>query len=171
VIGRVHVNHQPGDDHKVAVRFGDQLVDAAVHGAAWVDRPVGASSYHLWRTEKFGVNYAAKPEAMDSADPDHDGIVNRLEFLIAGRDPNLAETGPQLVPLGGADAGWFEFAVTRNPSALPDVARIQVSRDLHSWAYPSAGDAGVMVVEDSPNRHAIRIATGSPHGFVRVTGN
>lgn len=98
------------------------------------------------------------------------GSSTAWNFLIAGLDPNLAEARPQLIPLGRADAGWFEFSVARNSSALPDLARIQISRDLQSWDYPPTGDTEVVVIEDSPNRHAIRIATGS-HGFVRVIGN
>ncbi len=162
VVNRVHVNRRGGAAHRLAVRFGDQLIDPPSEASAWVEKPSGESPYHLWRKERFGSDYALTPAAMDDADPDGDGVDNRLEFLLEGRDPTQFDEEPKLVRLGGPDEGWFEFSIDRNPEALPEQVRIRVSSDLVHWdeVTPSV-NAELVVIEDSASRHAIKIHSTS----------
>lgn len=165
VAKRVHLNRKAMPGKKVAVRFGNGLVNAPTEDFAWVEEPAAPTAYHQWRVEQFGENYALQPEAMDEADADSDGIINRLEFLLQGQTP-------QLVKLDGADAGWFEFSTTRNPAALPAQARIRISEDLIHWQdLPVDGNPNIVVTEDSASRHAVKISPTTSRMFFSVAGN
>jgi hypothetical protein len=158
VVNRVHVNRPAGDSRKVAVRFGGQLAYAPWQGSAWVEPGNSESHYNLWRSDHFGPAFSTNPNAANNADPDGDNLVNRLEYLMGDLDPNVPEPSPQLVRLTGADEGWLEFSVPRNPAALPAKLSILVSTDLSTWQPPTVGsDPNVVVIEDSPSRHAVKV--------------
>lgn len=169
VVTRVHINRPPGDTRRIAVNFGGELIDAPATGSAWVAKPAVPTAYHLWRLEHFGSGYATNPDAMDHADPDGDRVVNRLEFIMAGRDPNASEPTPMLAPLSEPDQGWFGFSVSRNPAAAPDKAQILVSEDLILWTKATAAAGlGIVVTEDSLTYQAVKVPPSLPRLFLSI---
>jgi hypothetical protein len=168
-VSRVHINRPPGDTTSIVVNFGGELVNAPATGTAWVAKPAVPTAYHLWRVEHFGSGYASNPDALDHADPDDDGVVNRLEFIIAARDPNASEPTSMLASLSEPDPGWFGFSVLRNPAAAPDKAQILISEDLSLWRKATAAAGlGIVVTEDSLTRQAVKFPPSHPRLFLSI---
>ena len=69
-----------------------------------------------WRFDQFGT-YENTGDAADSADPDHDGIQNLMEFAL-GLDPMLPSTMPATLVVNG---GQMEYTYTRSKAALATV--------------------------------------------------
>ncbi|MDB6070445.1 MAG: hypothetical protein JWL81_1616, partial [Verrucomicrobiales bacterium] len=82
---------------------------------------VGSSPIESWRSLKFTTSAEDPLTAGDLADPDHDGLVNLLEYAL-GREPLTADNAaptPDLATLPGGP--YLRLTVARNPSAT-DVA-------------------------------------------------
>ena len=103
-----------------------------------------ASSYALW-TSAQGLPYA---ELAEDADPDGDGMVNFLEFALAG-DPLLAESG--ILPVGSCRHYRGQMHLTmqlsKNPQADGISYLVEVSSDLALW---NSGPGFTMTVVDNP---------------------
>ena len=66
-----------------------------------------------WRMEHFGT-IDNTGDAADDADPDHDGILNIMEFAF-GTDPLSGASGPQALAYTGTFAGGGTISVTGQP--------------------------------------------------------
>jgi hypothetical protein len=114
----------------------------------------------VWKSDHFGTNASDPSIAGDSADPDHDGLKNILEYAL-GSDPNL----PTSNSLAGVIiSNHFQLQFTRNTSATDMNYFAQAAPDLGgAWSnlvtfVPGGGWAtntpGSTVSESDP--------TGSP---------
>ena len=98
-----------------------------------------------WRAAKFGAQQNIAAVAGNSADPDHDGIRNDLEYALNG-DPNTPSKSP--LPVLGrttvASLDYLTLTFTRPISATDADYTVEVSGDLSSWDsgshYASSGD-------------------------------
>lgn len=83
----------------------------------------------VWKLAHFGANANDAAIAGDTADPDHDGIANLLEYAFA-TNPNLANTNP----FSGAFSGnQFQTHFPRNTSASDITYVLQTSSSLMTW--------------------------------------
>jgi arylsulfatase A-like enzyme len=97
--------------------------------------PGATSLLETWRGRNFG-DATANPTLEagvwgDDANPDHDFLSNRLEYLL-GFDPNLADTAPDLfsLTLDGGAPSFHALIRTDDPSGT---VAPQVSTNLSDW--------------------------------------
>jgi hypothetical protein len=89
--------------------------------------PLG--TYALWRAQHFGAD--AQGLGVPEADPDGDGLSNRLEYVFAS-DP-LQPGGRGNLPASAVEGGRFRLRYTR-PSDPTDLAfGYEISGDLRTW--------------------------------------
>jgi autotransporter-associated beta strand protein len=86
-------------------------------------------AYADWQAARF--TNPASPAAAPLADPDFDGMVNLLEYILDGT-PETADAAR--LPSATVDAGGFVFTFTRHASsALHSSQVFEYSYDLVSW--------------------------------------
>lgn len=103
-----------------------------------------------------------------SDDPDHDGVVNILEYVF-GTAPNLAGSAAAVtgewVFAGGAS--WFQIRIPRRRDHPAELV-VEISTDLRTW---NSGPTLTQVVEDGPRHLVVRdlgsSTTGGPR-FMRL---
>ena len=105
-----------------------------------------------WRQTYFGTT-AATGTAANDADPDGDGLVNLLEYALAG-DPLQSGTG--ILPVSGTSAGHLTFTFPRQRSDL--IYEVEVSADLATWAViaTNPGTIGQSVTVTDPQSISAR---------------
>lgn len=85
--------------------------------------------YQIWCAEHFGTNASNPDIAGLRADPDHDGIINILEYAFAS-DPNQHDPVP---PISGAlSAGGFCLNFKRNTGATDLTYSVQMASQLNN---------------------------------------
>jgi hypothetical protein len=84
----------------------------------------------VWKLAHFGANANNSAIASDTADPDHDSIMNLLEYAFA-TDPNVANTNSFNGNLAG---GQFQLNFPRNTSAGDITFVLQTSGTLAAWS-------------------------------------
>lgn len=101
----------------------------------------------LWRLNHFGSASNSGPGA-DSADPDHDGLCNLVEYAL-GRDPNSPDPNPLSFSL---KAGHMSVSYQRPHPAPPDVNYIaEVSGSLAPAVWNSGPAYTSQAVIDNGN--------------------
>ncbi len=83
-----------------------------------------------WKIAHFGTNANNAVVAGDAADPDHDGVVNMMEYAF-GTDPMVANTNTFAVNLAGTE---FQLHFSRNTSASDLTYILQASVNLTIWS-------------------------------------
>jgi uncharacterized delta-60 repeat protein len=87
----------------------------------------------LWRFANFG-SYDSVDSGADSADPDHDGLNNLLEYAL-GLDPNSSGVIPAVLALSGAN---LEYTYTRSTAAKDNGVTYQIewseTLEAGSWS-------------------------------------
>jgi len=119
-----------------------------------------------WETLKFG-NAAAGANPSDD-DPDHDGLVNLLEFALDTHPlvPNPSTLVYDLVPLAGGK--HLRLSVPKNPAAANLTYSVEVAGDP---AAPAWSSAGTSIEADTPSELRVRDDTGtatSSRRFIRL---
>ena len=147
-------------------------VNAGGDGAASTEASANTTGTALtgiaaWRQNHFGGT-ANTGEAANGADPDKDGVVNLLEYALAG-DPMVAEY--DLLPVQGVAGGKLTLAFDRTPDASLTY-HVQASDDLLIWSgvWSSRGSentAGPVIVTDSElisahTRRFLRLSVTAP---------
>ena len=131
----------------------------------------------FWKLAYFGINANNAAIAGDSADPQHDGIVNLLAYAYAF-NPLLVNSNPFTASLAGKQ---FQLHFPRNTSASDITLIVQASTNLTAWSnlmtYAAAigwvtNVAGTTVAESPtngvpPNQHVNVTVTSSTN----VTAN
>jgi hypothetical protein len=84
----------------------------------------------VWKLAHFGANANDSAIAGDTADPDHDSVMNLLEYAFA-TDPNVANTNSFNGNLAG---GQFQLNFPRNTSAGDITFVLQTSGTLAAWS-------------------------------------
>lgn len=105
-----------------AVRNRPGLMEVLYPQATTAGDTDGNGLADAWELAHFGA-IGTDP----SADPDHDGTTNRMEFL-AGTNPNLASS--VFRPQGAYQDGVFTLPI---PTVSGRSYRIWVTRDLRNW--------------------------------------
>jgi hypothetical protein len=99
------------------------------------------TAFNEWRVGKMGSVVANSTDAAPSADPDHDGISNILEYAAQTEPLSATSTFSPVITQSG---GFPEMTFNRNPDALDLTYTVQVSDDLMIWhdgsSYSSGGD-------------------------------
>jgi hypothetical protein len=127
--------------------------------AEWIGvRLPGREDYAAWRAVRFG----GRPEAEGdpAADPDRDGVGNREEFL-AGTDPLVASSLPEVTGEMGADGVTLRFGVPENRSW-----QLECSAELGGWRLWEGGANHGLPGAGGPA--AVRVPYALPREFFRV---
>ncbi|MGC4015578.1 MAG: hypothetical protein QM755_13820 [Luteolibacter sp.] len=139
--------------------FGAAHQSALITGTGTLTVSVGAASaYDTWTTNRGLTG----PAAAFNADPDNDGVMNGIEFVLGG-EPNPANAGSNSVALLPTitDTG-SSFVITyhrRDEAAyLNPVIQFSTSMDTGSWT--TAVD---------PTNATISVVDGTPSDTVTVT--
>lgn len=140
--GRISNNAAPAktwiaDDASIAIL--GTVSEQQVHLASAAVRPPPVTMGG-WLADWFAGTTA---DASPSADPDGDGLVNRLEYFL-GTDPTKPSSlaGPEIAMVPGG----VRLALGRNPYAVSTFV-LETSTDLKSWQ-PGAATT----VEERPDR-------------------
>ncbi len=95
------------------------------------------SPIESWRQTNFGTT-SYTGSAGDNADPNNDGIVNKLEFFLA-RDP-LASNPPSSLPAVLRNGAMLEYTYTRSLSAMSQLSHaVEWSDTLAVGSWSSTG--------------------------------
>ena len=124
-----------------------------------------AMTYSIWRYLKFSPEETAAGLAADTADADHDGLPNLLEYTI-GSDPRLSDSaiyGPQYRLSNLTDFGrpalpdyHLTAVVHRNPRIFDATLSVEISDDLITlW-----GRDNLIEISSPPSLLIIRDALG-----------
>ena len=106
--------------HEVTAIIQDDHYEGSASGTLVISETRNA--LENWRFEHF-QSYNEDGEAANSADPDHDGIVNLVEFAL-GLNPMLPSTLPAALVVNGDQ---LEYTYTRSKAAL-GIVRFTVER-------------------------------------------
>ena len=120
-----------------------------------------------WKLAHFGTNASNPAIAGDSADPDHDGIVNLLEYAYA-TDPNSPNTNRFTGNLVG---NQFQLHFSRNTSAGDITYILQTSGTLMLWSNLMTFTAATGWMTNRPGASVSESSSNGvpPDQFVNVT--
>ncbi|MBL9137170.1 MAG: proprotein convertase P-domain-containing protein [Verrucomicrobiales bacterium] len=104
-----------------------------------------------------------------SADPDRDGLVNFVEYLMQGRSPTVAERGPLLRPVAEAP-GHFEYQLDWRTGIDRAPVEVEWSEDLAGGRWSASDTAGspVVVNQAQSGRTTVRIPKDRNRLFLRL---
>ncbi len=94
--------------------------------ASDVTAPVTDSE--AWKEQQFGLAWSSDPASGDSEDPDQDGLVNRMEYVL-GSLPNIGDPGASGGVIDSGD-GRFGMTFTRNTAAADAPFVVEVTDTL-----------------------------------------
>lgn len=146
---------------------GTGFVRVVDHHVEVVLTAAGDMDYFNW-IDGYTLGTEADPED----DPDHDGWVNGIEFILGG-DPTVMDDGA-LRPTLVDDGTHLEFTYRRKTRAIYLSPVVEHSTDLQSpWAVAVHGTAGVTIsvtpVDASLDLVTVRIPkSGASQRFVRL---
>ncbi len=156
--------YQPGSYEVTAVVSDDDYEGAASGTLVILD---ARTVLENWRFGQFGT-YENTGDAANSADPDHDGIQNLMEFAL-GLDPGLPSTLPATLVING---NQMEYTYTRSVSALPHVSFIVERTDSlssGSWTSQDVGELAPPLADDGVFQTVkVVLPMGGDRRFVRL---
>ncbi len=122
-----------------------------------------ASHFALW-AERLGL---AENHASLHADPDQDGIVNALEFLLGG-DPESSNAA--ILPVIEKSGPHFVFTFTRNKNAQSETnAVIEQSEDPSSPTWTPVSAESIHVTDQGEQENVrVTLPTARPKLFLRL---
>ena len=91
------------------------------------------TTFPLWQQARFTpaeLTNAAISGPL--ADPDHDGVVNQLEYAL-GLDPKATNNAANGLPKAAITSGYFTLTFTRFKAAGDISLVAEVSTDLQTW--------------------------------------
>jgi len=121
----------------------------------------------FWKLSYFGTNANNPAVAGDSADPQHDGIVNLMAYAYAF-NPLLTHANPFH---GGLLGNQFQLTFPRNIAASDITYNVQSSADLDGWSNLLTFTAASGWVTNAPGASISESATNGlpPLQYVNVT--
>lgn len=125
---------------------------------------VPASPSEAWRSQYFGADAANPAIAGDSADPDHDGSPNLVEYALATH-PLEASPPPLRDPETDGDSLTVTYQI--NTDATDANSQLQWSDDLATW---SAAPASNAIISETQNVRTIRasLPAAATRRFLRL---
>jgi FG-GAP repeat/Abnormal spindle-like microcephaly-assoc'd, ASPM-SPD-2-Hydin len=132
------------DSNALGVNGNQTNNSAGQSGAAYVFNVAGSTAHEQWRALYFGST-ANTGSGADTADPDFDGLDNRLEFAC-GTHPLL----PGAALMSGAQtATGIEFTYSRRKAALTELQfAVEWSDTLAPGSWSTAGVSEVILSDD-----------------------
>ena len=121
-----------------------------------------------WRQTHFGTT-SNTGSAADDADPNGDGIVNKLEFFLA-RNP-LASNPPSSLPAVARNGATLEYTYTRSLSAMSQLTHaVEWSDTLATGSWSSAGVSEQILSDNGTVQQVKASVPAGSNGrrFVRV---
>ena len=120
-----------------------------------------------WKLAYFGTNANNSAIAGDSADPQHDGVVNLLAYAYAF-NPTVTNTNPFTASLSGKQ---FQLHFPRNSSASDITFIVQTSTNLIAWTNLMTYIAASGWITNSPGATLAESATNGvpPNQYVNET--
>jgi len=142
--------------------IGSALAVQSTAALTIVEPPIDA-----WKLGYFGANANNPAIAGDSADPQHDGIVNLMAYAYAF-NPLVANTNPFS---GGVAGNKFQLVFPRNTTASDITYNVQSSVDLNAWSNLLTFAAASGWVTNVPGASVSESATIGlpPNQYVTVT--
>ncbi len=120
--------------------------DSRLSGTGILNVTSGLTTLASWAS----VHNLSGDDALETADPDHDGVGNRLEFVL-GTDPSESDSASRK-PVGAILGGYFTFTFYRNDESENDSTLIvEYGTNLSSWTQAvigsssSTADGGVII--------------------------
>lgn len=159
--------------HTIRWNYIKDFIDAGGSDTAWVDEiswlPT-TTDFTGWRTANFTSGELADNSVSGpNADPDHDGLVNLLEFALGGLPK---DGGSKPLPVTSYETDGSERYLTlaiAKPNGLSGFNYvIKVSSDLKNW---SAGSAYTTMLADDATTLKVRDNTPTGSGasrFIRL---
>lgn len=151
--------------YSVTAIIMDDRYTGGASGTLVISQPI--TPLDAWRHEHFQT-YDNAANAADSADPDHDGISNLMEFAL-GLDPTAASVLPVSLGIHG---NLLEYTYTRSKSAMTSLSYfVEYCDTLAPDAWTQAG-----VTEQSPpladngvtQTVKVTLPAGNTRRFVRL---
>ncbi len=127
--------------YAVNLSTGGALFMGAIRTAEQVRDIVVAPPRDVWKQARFGTNAGSPAIAGDTADPDHNGISNLIEYALGA--PAVNATSVPL-PIPSYTGDYLSLTFTRPTTATDVTYTVQVSDDLVTWhngsTYAPTGD-------------------------------
>jgi len=124
-------------------------------------------TFDLWRAARFLTNELSNAGISGpTADPDLDGLNNRLEYAL-GLDPKLPNTATNGLPHASLNNGIFTFTFTRLKPAADLHVTAHTSADLQTWS-----PATPTRIEDNGLTETVTIeknASGGSASFIKLS--
>ncbi|NNM29108.1 MAG: hypothetical protein HKO57_06275 [Akkermansiaceae bacterium] len=137
-----------------------------------LDLEVGYSTYDAWAAAQWGAGHADLARTGPLEDFDFDGILNFMEFLILGEDPQVRRgLRDMLTEIGVEGEPHWELALDFNTCG-PGTLAVAFSTDLEAWttAQPP-GDGASVVVDGTGHSLVVRFRLGAFEKlFIRLEG-
>lgn len=123
-------------------------------------------NFDFWCSGYSGLGEQTAP----ADDPDGDGIVNLMEYALAGGDPGSSNCGilPVVSILTDGNLDYLALTVQKNPTSNGVNFVVEVSGDLLDW---TAGVGHTVIVGETANTLIVRDHTpvsGSTSRFIRL---
>jgi hypothetical protein len=127
-----------------AIRNRDSAVPSLVVQGITVERSVpGEPEGSAFSTFVSGFGLNPLTNGAPDADPDGDGVVNALEFILGG-NPTVADR--DIMPTAELNGSTWTFSFYRRTAALADFAIVvETSGELTGWAAAVHGQNGVTI--------------------------
>ena len=119
-----------------------------------------------WRFAYFGANASNAAISGDTADPDHDGVCNLIEYAL-GSNPTSGSSRP-LLQLTLTEAG-YQLNFQRDTTATDVTIVLQSSPDLVQWNTAMTYTAASGWVATAPNATAVE-SNSAGSGVTAVVG-
>jgi hypothetical protein len=151
--------------YEVTAVISDDNYEGSASGTLAI---IARTSLENWRFTHFGT-YENSGNAADSADPDHDNIVNLMEFAL-GLDPEIHSSIPAILVRNG---NTMEYTSTRSKTALAEVSFIVEYSDsllVDSWTNLDANEV-IPPLSDDGTLQTVRTTLPAGSGsrrFVRL---
>jgi PKD repeat protein len=129
------------------------------------------TTYELWRAAKFG-ELSDLGVSGPAADPDSDGVVNELEYLL-NLEPQAANSAVNGLPRASIVDDHFTLTFTRYRAASDRSLQVEWSPDLVTWNSGAPHLEEIVVSADSVAETVeirdTRRVSESQQGFLRLT--
>jgi hypothetical protein len=123
--------------------------------------------FEQWRTAQF-ANGISNPDSAPTADPDHDGLTNLVEYAL-GTNPGIGnDTGLASTITNTSGTKYFQLTVPKNPAATDVTTSIQLSTSLDAGSWSTSG---LVVLENTSTTLTVRTSQpvdSAPRQFLRV---
>jgi hypothetical protein len=151
-------NMVPDGSGKISLTYGGIGTYGILNGFQIVETGLAAVTFETWAAHPAQrLTAGANDGLMD--DPDHDGIVNLMEFALGG-DPMTASHA--VLPVMAGMGGEWVFEYDRNDLARPPASTqvVEYSADLVTWTpviIPSIS-AGNVTITDGGSFDHVKVA-------------